>query len=83
MYTASLYEDKFSHTVYCSTKIILHRDYVFLYPSVVLIDFLNTEFTVNEGQGPVTVTLVKSGLTTIDYGVELTLVPRSAGELHM
>ena len=48
-----------------------------------VIDFLNTEFTVNEGQGTVTVTLVKSGLTTIDYDVELMLFPGSAGELYV
>ena len=48
--------------------------------SAVVIDFLSPEFTVNEGEGVVTVTLVKSGLTTMDYDVELMLVPGSAGE---
>ena len=46
-----------------------------------VIDFLNAEFTVNEGDGMVILTLVKSGLTAMDYDVELKIVPGSAGEL--
>ena len=48
--------------------------------SAVVIDFLYPEFTVNEGEGAVTVTLVKSGLTIMNINVELRLVPGSAGE---
>ena len=47
------------------------------------IDFLYPEFTVNEGEGMVTVTLVKNGLTTMDINVELRLVPGSAGESYV
>ena len=48
--------------------------------SAVVIDFLNSEFTVGEGEGSITVTLVKSGQSTTDCVVELRLVPGSAGE---
>ena len=46
-----------------------------------MIDFLESEFTVNEGEGAVTVTLVKSGQTVLDYKVEMVLLPGTAGEL--
>ena len=45
-----------------------------------VIDFLESEFTVNEGEGAVTVTLVKSGQTAMNVDVEITLVPVTAGK---
>ena len=46
-----------------------------------MIDFLESEFTVNEGDGTVTVTLVKNGQTVLDYEIEIVLLPGTAGEL--
>ena len=45
-----------------------------------MIDFLESEFTVNEGEGAVIVTLVKSGQTAMNVDVEMMLVPVTAGE---
>ena len=54
-----------------------------MYSVAVTIQFSKEAVTVNESEGTVTLTLVKDGQTAMDFELEITLTPGSAGKLRI